>query len=131
MTKCCLSFTCLQVDVFAFGLIMYELFRMELSIIRLLSRCLHPEEMESKLQEYAKKVSTGFRERIPAHWPAGVRELIKDCWNQDPDGRPRMGEVLSRLHAIQETGRIEELDTRIDQQLAAYSAARCCLCVIS
>ena len=104
---------------------------MELTIIRLLSSCAHPNEMEGKLHEYARNVSKGFRERIPAHWPPEVRELIGDCWQQDPERRPRMGEVLSRLRKIQESGRIQELDKRVDQQLLAYEAARCCSCVIS
>jgi hypothetical protein len=34
------------------------------------------------LHNYAKSVQNGYREKMPDKWPATIRALIEQCWNQ-------------------------------------------------
>ena len=115
-----------KVDVFGFGVIMYELLLSELVIVRVLMQARRPSEMNHMLKKHAKSVAKGHREEIPKHWPLPVKQLIQDCWHQQPEARPRMSEVIDRLNHIKEQRCIAEMD----QTLAAISArsAGCCSC---
>ncbi len=45
---------------------------------------------------YVMRRSAGERERFPARWPQGLKDLVSACWAQDPANRPSFKEVLSR-----------------------------------
>ena len=117
-----------KVDVFGFGVIMYELLLSELVIVRVLMQARKPSEMHHMLKKHAKSVARGHREEIPQHWPLPVRQLIQDCWHQQPEARPRMSEVIDRLKSIKEQRCIAEMD----YTLAAISArsSGCCSCCV-
>ena len=52
-------------------------------------------------QETRDKVETGYRMPPPADTPPSVYQIMKDCWNIDPESRPRFSEILRRLRQIQ------------------------------
>jgi hypothetical protein len=56
-----------KIDVFSFGIILYEL----LSGVVLASRVAMQGQHE-ELLDYARQVANGHREAIPTHWPAQV-----------------------------------------------------------
>eukprot|EP00803_Ostreobium_quekettii_P008647 evm.model.scf_300.2 EVM.evm.TU.scf_300.2 scf_300:43408-50945(-) len=119
-----------EVDVFSFALIMYELFRMELTIVRLLASCTTIGEMQARMQQYSRRVAHGFREPILQHWPPAVRDLISQCWSQDPKQRPTMGVVLEKLADIASSGVVETLDASTDLELEMDKASSSCHCCV-
>lgn len=55
-------------------------------------------------------VTQGLRPTIPSHCPAPLREIIQDCWHDDPEKRPTMENVLDRLLHIAEKEQPKPLD---------------------
>ncbi len=51
---------------------------------------------EEAVLAYVARRAAGERERLPARWPPALKQLVSDCWAQDPALRPSFGEVLSR-----------------------------------
>eukprot|EP00026_Physarum_polycephalum_P006422 Phypoly_transcript_06464.p1 GENE.Phypoly_transcript_06464~~Phypoly_transcript_06464.p1 ORF type:complete len:474 (-),score=78.83 Phypoly_transcript_06464:61-1482(-) len=87
-----------KVDVFAFGIVLWEL--------------LHPNTplypTVRGQQEYELTIARlGKRMNISNNLPKPLSQLIQDCWATDPEQRPTMVEVHSRL---------SEIDTLIQQQ---------------
>lgn len=39
---------------------------------------------------------------LPPKWPAGLQSLLEDCWAEEPNSRPAMAVVASRLSSILE-----------------------------
>ena len=83
-----------KADVFSFGIVLYQLFARQTfaAVLLLLSRG-DPVDCEI----YAEKVARGYRVPIPARWPEAVRELVAQCWAQDPADRPSMDDVARML----------------------------------
>ncbi len=91
-------------DVYAFGLIMWEMISWELPFDGLSSfqmilfigdkagRPHVPEEDETN--KIMGGIFTGYHDYV---------KLMIDCWDQDPEKRPRFPEVISRLRSIMET----------------------------
>ncbi|KAG2482383.1 hypothetical protein HYH03_018679 [Edaphochlamys debaryana] len=88
-----------KVDVFSFGVIFFELLSRYQTVCAI-SLAGTEEEIES----YAHKVSTGYRPPIPEAWPDAVRELVAQCWAQEPAQRPPMSDVRARLQALVAAG---------------------------
>jgi serine/threonine protein kinase len=73
-------------DVFAFGLILFEI----------LAGCpAFPAGMSA--YQIAFKVVEGERPEIPDSVARGARELIEDCWAHEPDDRPTFAAIVDRL----------------------------------
>jgi TPR repeat protein len=88
----CYDCTLLQAsDVFAFGLILFEILAGEAAFDHSL------DWYEAGFQVNIK----GIRPKIPESIPPGVRALIEDCWAADPDDRPTFKEIVDRLAAMQ------------------------------
>eukprot|EP00775_Hariotina_reticulata_P010407 gene10407-10565_t len=94
-----------KIDVFSFGIILYEL----LSGVVVAGRVAMEGEHE-QLLDYARQVANGHREPLPPYWPASVKRLITDCWSQDPSRRPGFKEVMKRLYALKQAGVDVEMD---------------------
>eukprot|EP00798_Chlamydomonas_sp_ICE-L_P027228 gene27228-2482_t len=69
-----------KVDVFSFGVIMYELTHKYLNVMAV---ALHG--LESELESYAYRVSQGYRPPIRESFPHEMRLLISACWAQEPN----------------------------------------------
>lgn len=82
-----------KVDVFSFGIIMYELYARQLLIY---TQCRTGSEHE--VESYAYKVAfKGFRPPQPERIDKEIWEIITDCWESDPLERPDINTVLIRL----------------------------------
>jgi serine/threonine protein kinase len=84
------TFRCAS-DVFAFGLILFEI---------LAGRPAFPEGL-NRWQIACMVVVTGARPEIPDSVLAPARALIEDCWAADPDDRPTFAEIVDRLSEMQ------------------------------
>ncbi|GMH43672.1 hypothetical protein BSKO_11594 [Bryopsis sp. KO-2023] len=117
-----------KIDVFSFGLIMYELFIGRLTIVKVLAAAFTPKQMELELQRHARRVAKGHREPIPKEWPQALAELIQDCWHENPDRRPRMSDVIIRLKELETIGVIDEMEDLFLSQLKSRGGGhwRCC-----
>ncbi|CAM0150405.1 unnamed protein product [Urochloa decumbens] len=81
-----------SVDVFAFGLILYEMIEG--------TPAFHPKPQE----EAAKMICLeGLRPQFknkPKYYPSDVKELIQECWDPTPSVRPTFAEIIVRLNKI-------------------------------
>eukprot|EP00210_Caulerpa_lentillifera_P004195 g4001.t1 len=95
-----------KVDVFSFGVIMYELLSQKNLAVKygLLNE-------PGTLNGYAEKVAKGFRETIPQHWPDFIKCLISDCWNEDPASRPSFKDIINKLNIIVASGISERMES--------------------
>jgi serine/threonine protein kinase len=80
------TFRCAS-DVFAFGLILFEI---------LAARPAFPESLNRRQIAFAIAIEEA-RPEIPESVPAPARALIEDCWAADPDDRPTFEEIVDRL----------------------------------
>jgi serine/threonine protein kinase len=78
-------------DVFAFGLILFEI---------LAARPVFPESL-NRWQIAWMVAIEGARPEIPDSVLAPARALIEDCWAADPDDRPTFEEIIDRLSEMQ------------------------------
>jgi serine/threonine protein kinase len=78
-------------DVFAFGLILFEI---------LVGRPPFPKNF-TRWQIAWIVAFEDRRPEIPDFVPAPARELIENCWATDPDDRPTFEEIVDRLAEMQ------------------------------
>ena len=79
-------------DVFSFGVILCEVFRRECRESFMQS--------EQDVRKYTVKVADGWRPELPKQWPVELKQIIRDCWHQDPSSRPSAAHVCHRLEEI-------------------------------
>jgi len=72
-----------KVDVYGYGLILYELVTAKIPYRRL-----------DGIMAAAKAAYEGLRPTIPSSCPPILRNLIASCWHSDPEQRPSFHEVL-------------------------------------
>ena len=78
-----------RVDVYSFGIILWELFTSKL-----------PYEGMPSLSAAAAVVEHGLRPPLPPDAPPAVTELICRCWAGDPKLRPQFAQVCSELVVV-------------------------------
>ncbi|KMZ65438.1 Protein kinase family protein [Zostera marina] len=76
-----------KVDVFSFSLILQEMFEG------------HPP-FSSRTENDAKKERPPFR-ASPKLYPRGIKQLIEECWSENPGDRPTFRDIIRRLQTIQ------------------------------
>lgn len=91
-----------KVDVFAYGVLLYELLSRQLLVPWAASAPEDEGQARQAIERYAYAVAMmGARPPLPASWPPPVCELIRACWAQDPHERPRMSDVAARLQELE------------------------------
>eukprot|EP00040_Diaphanoeca_grandis_P021833 m.116568 g.116568 ORF g.116568 m.116568 type:complete len:825 (+) comp28516_c0_seq3:212-2686(+) len=78
----------LKVDVYSFGMVMFEIATRELPF---------PECHTLSQFEFDDFVISGGRPQTPTHLPFAYSELMQVCWNNDPDERPTFNDVARTL----------------------------------
>lgn len=84
-----------KADVFSYSIVTYEVI------------CRHMAFEDLDAETAGQRICDGDRpdlseEFVPADTIPEVLELMKECWDQDPDRRPTYTEILQRLLKIQE-----------------------------
>jgi serine/threonine protein kinase len=75
-----------KADIFAFGLILYEMLTGK-------------RVFDAGLKIFALH-NEGYRPEIPRDVPIRVAQLIKECWSADPSERPTFHDIYVRLDAM-------------------------------
>ncbi|TVU35106.1 hypothetical protein EJB05_16977 [Eragrostis curvula] len=81
-----------KVDVFSFALILQEM----------IEGCLpfHDKKNHEIEKAHSSKERPPFR-APPKHYAHGLRELIEECWSENPADRPDFKVIINKLSAIQ------------------------------
>eukprot|EP00163_Fabomonas_tropica_P014565 TRINITY_DN2648_c1_g1_i8.p1 TRINITY_DN2648_c1_g1~~TRINITY_DN2648_c1_g1_i8.p1 ORF type:complete len:1287 (-),score=269.70 TRINITY_DN2648_c1_g1_i8:68-3928(-) len=106
------------VDVFSFGIIMWEMWTRKdpfgsLPAVKVMYKITSGERppipahsMGRRMSVTLKKLSRSSNEKSPtiarmgSHPPSDYLDLMQDCWQADPKRRPNMATVLNRLMAM-------------------------------
>ncbi|GBG31592.1 Protein kinase, putative [Hondaea fermentalgiana] len=78
-----------KVDVYSFGIVMWELFARE-----------EPYKGQGGVQVAYMAVEQGLRPEVPYACPRVYAQLMTECWEEDPLLRPDFGQILERLFAM-------------------------------
>lgn len=81
-----------KVDIFSFGVVMYQLFSKQNVSSRF--------ETEDQVLEFAKSVARGRRLAMPQRFSKPLTELIDLMWADDPRVRPTARKALELLKAM-------------------------------
>ena len=86
-----------KVDVFSFGISLYAIFTCKKPYGNMFDHIIHPFLQNKEIMD---AVSNGLRPEPVPEEPAGVGELMESCWHEDPQERPTMEEVISKIRKI-------------------------------
>jgi tRNA A-37 threonylcarbamoyl transferase component Bud32 len=79
-------------DVFSYGVMLWILYCQK-----------EPYKHIEHSWEIARFVMEGNREKIPKDCPSEFKELIEQCWSQEPNQRPEFQEIVTRLEQMVES----------------------------
>ena len=52
------------------------------------------------MQFESRVAQGGERPKCPKRWPPALRNLVQQCWREEPSERPSFGEVATRLESL-------------------------------
>ena len=87
------------VDVFSFGVVMYELFTRKRAFRDEAERRWKSRQQKVFPWQVDHIVTTGYRPRITICPPA-IAALIRRCWAEDPNVRPAFGDISKQLESV-------------------------------
>ncbi|GAX84910.1 hypothetical protein CEUSTIGMA_g12331.t1 [Chlamydomonas eustigma] len=96
-----------KVDVFSFGICMYELLHKYMMIF-----AVSVGGTADEIERYAERVAEGYRPTLNNNFPAEVLSIITDAWAQDPNQRPSMRVILERLRKVESSCVLEGLNVQ-------------------
>lgn len=70
-----------QIDMFAFGMMLYELFAKRLITFDMIKKGIWQDSAKF-IHIAAHQVADGFRPEFPAYFPAEIRPLVEACWSE-------------------------------------------------
>jgi serine/threonine protein kinase len=82
-----------SVDVFSFAIIVQEMMEG--------SPPFHSQQPEAVAKLYAEGQRPPFKHHA-RRYPAGLKELIENCWDKNPSARPTFNSIIDKLTKIQE-----------------------------
>lgn len=98
-----------RVDLFAFGVLAWEVLTMRLAYA----------DLDAEPERVCELVSTrGMRPYVPPRWPAPLRSLLRGCFSADPAQRPSARRAFHALESLQR-------DASIDRALCDEALAVC------
>lgn len=74
-----------KVDVYSFAIIMWQVGTRKLPFL------------DYNFMGVSLAVLEGRRPPIPHDWPADFTQLVTKCWDQDPDSRPSMEDIVADI----------------------------------
>jgi hypothetical protein len=101
-------------DVFSFGVLLWQLTTREL-----------PYEDKSTFEAAAAVAMESLRPPFPDGTPAAWKQLVEDCWQDDPGGRPDFNDIVQQLTKLEQEKKAED-STWFEAPLghAAYRKAK-------
>ncbi|KXZ50578.1 hypothetical protein GPECTOR_16g753 [Gonium pectorale] len=82
-----------KVDVFSFGVVLYEVFG-RILLLESYSR--------DELENLSARIAQGFRHHRPDCMPQAIWDIVQQCWAQNPADRPTMPLVVRHLELAME-----------------------------
>lgn len=83
-------------DVYAFGILMYEILQEMQAYSNI------PNFSMLKPSSLIEKVQNGLRPSFIKPIKKGLKNIIEDCWSQDPNKRPTFGDIFQKLSLLSE-----------------------------
>ncbi|KAL4421519.1 hypothetical protein ABPG75_010810 [Micractinium tetrahymenae] len=96
-----------KVDVFSFGVILYELLHRRMIVAELM----HLGDAEAA-RNHAFSVAAGYRMPISRDLPEVLQGIVAACWADKPKDRPSMAAVAAQLRALEASGEVEQAEAR-------------------
>ena len=87
-----------KADVFSFGISFFAILTCQKPFGNMFDHIKHPF---LQMERIIDAVSSGLRPEPVPEEPPGVGELIESCWHKDPQERPTMNAVISKIRKIQ------------------------------
>jgi hypothetical protein len=81
-------------DVYSYGIVLWEVLCREDP---------YKDHGFSWIEDVSKAVQRGTRPTVPPSSPSVYVQLMKECWDADPDRRPRFAEIVDRLAVMANT----------------------------
>lgn len=93
-----------KADIYSLGIILYEV---------MTSKTLYQDLSDSQILQ---RIQSGEFAAIPKEVPEFYRELILQCWQQDPSARPSTAELLTKLTNMPDTEELVKLGEKAENE---------------
>jgi len=89
-----------KADIFSLGVILWEIWYR--TVVGEYMRPYADGHFIADCQILVAVAKRGLRPTVPSQLPAEFKEILRNCWETDPDNRPDCDEILTKLEEIQE-----------------------------